>query len=79
MGAPEWRYLAGFTGGGGQPSRYSLWKVAEQDGKRLATPEVLVGNMTRDQAEHLHMQLTNVLAIDLPVPQAPDDNGSSGS
>src|SRR5688572_33084007 len=60
------RYVAGlgFGAGGDTAASYSVWALAEQDGRRIGQPSEVINPMTKDQATHLHMQLGRALGKD---------------
>lgn len=65
------RYIAGFStvpgAEGDEPTPvFSVFSVLEADGQRIATSH-LIPEMSREQAEHLHMQLSNALGIFPPT------------
>lgn len=60
------RYIAGLVPG--DEMRFLLFAVLEENGERIAGPQQITHPMTREQAEHLHLQLSNALGFASGVP-----------
>lgn len=65
------RYIAGITVAENQPMYYVFAVGEDAEGNRVLGPQTLTQPMTKEQAEHLHLQLGNALGFNAPPPPPP--------
>jgi hypothetical protein len=62
------RYVMGLGPGDDGTILYSVVRLVENEqGERTANPVIVIGDMTEEQARHLHKQLGNALGATVPA------------